>query len=899
MLTRLFQGLLDGSAVVYANHGPQPDGKWTWVPMNAAKPIASGTGVAGADVRFGRMEKTGRHSYLTLSPNTGALRAWLNGCHESKPQSGGPSGSSSSSGTGTVKGQATGTSTTSITASNPSNPGSGPGNMPSPSGGPVLVNPPTGDSLTGEYLGGGKEIPVAGLAALGLAVVGIPAVTSLTPYAITAQNHLTTANEAMKALTAGAATSGGVLAAAGAVEVAAKGDSLPSYPAHFGFGALSQQVKAWDLSSLPGLKGEAQKQQKALAEAAKSLSDLVPRLQGCGATIKRSDSCPVFFKSAAGTVGGKSTVTPLTWFTQGHEPDLPPFLTPTSGSGGSGGSGGSTLGGGLPFPKGGLHTLGLPTRGVAAINGLKPYAISTQNTVAKALGFLNGLSGGASVAAADVSAAGDSLAAAASALPTPWILNTIPGTSVRDFRAFIQTLPDHGSGKQMIFEGSDYQNYVTNMTKAEALVVNKIPIVDMMTRNDRVKVARNRLRNHTKFHLLGSRVNNPVVVRVDNQHRYQQMLSARKTERISLLIPDIRLGYQYHYEQTAGLGRYVYVFDSGFDVYHQEIISQAPETHVIPGLLDDTGAPVPDIRDDGDGHGTGCAALVGGVTLGIAKKAKIVLVKMMSNDEAKPEDMIEAWRWAIEDARSKNRLGKTVFSLSIGWPTPESDLPNQQHFPAYYRPPFNIPAPVYADWWPPLLAEAWRGGIVTVFSAGNLDPTLGIVTQGVLNPSRYTKANNPIVNVGSVDDDGKPSAFNLPARPHPAYVFDRDLTGEHTVFAHASEIYTADRQPSPPYTIKSGTSFACPQVAGLAAYFLGLPNTVQPANADVAMAVKRQLVRLARDNSVDAPKLAYNGVWDTPCGALTKREKAELLAEEAGLVLGKLKNLHLAQSLAV
>lgn len=134
-------------------------------------------------------------------------------------------------------------------------------------------------------------------------------------------------------------------------------------------------------------------------------------------------------------------MTALTWFTLGNEPELPPFLIPTSGSSpssggssstsggpgsGSGGSasgsgsggpngfGGSTLGGGLPFPKGGLHGLGLPTRGATAINGLKPYAISTQNAVSKALGLLNGLSSGASTAAADVSAAADSLAAATS-----------------------------------------------------------------------------------------------------------------------------------------------------------------------------------------------------------------------------------------------------------------------------------------------------------------------------------------------------------------------------------------------------------------------------------------------------------------------------------------------------
>ncbi|KAI4262170.1 MAG: hypothetical protein L6R42_002647 [Xanthoria sp. 1 TBL-2021] len=980
-----------------------PNGKWLWIPMNNAKSVATGVGAVGADVRWGRMEKTGRYSYLALSPNTGALQAWLNGCNQLSPQVGGSSGSGSSGGTGTGNGQGTSSSDPSNTASNsggsggnPGDPansgGSGDGEIEDNGSGDRSASNDTlyGDSLTGGYLGGGKEIPAAGLTALGLTTIGIPAVLSLTPYAITAQNDLTTAHQALEALAVGAVTSGGVLAAASAVEVAAKD-----------FGALSQQSKAWDLNSFSsGLKDEAQKEQKALQDTAKSLSDLVPRLRECGATLKRSDSCPTLFKSAAGTVGGKSAVTPLTWFTLGNEPDLPPFLLPISGSSpssggssstsggpgsGSGGSasgsgsggpngfGGSTLGGGLPFPKGGLHGLGLPTRGATAINGLKPYAISTQNAVSKALGLLNGLSGGASTAAADVSAAAESLAAAGSdfielstalgdielssvpggqifeaqqtrsalqslakqlgnalpplrgcisnpgicrniyrgtaglvggasigvqldaiinydstgklrptpvilpnstttstSLPTAWILNTIPGTSVEDFRAFIKTLPDRGSGKQMIFDGSDYQNYVTKMTKEEALIVNKAPIVDMMTRND---------------------------------PRYQQMISAPITERISFMLSDVRLGYQYHYEQSSGLGSYVYVFDGGFEFRHPEFDGQTPESYFVPGLFDDNGLPVADIRDDMQGHGTACAAAVGGNDLGIAKNVKIIGVKFTSNDDVKPEDMIQAWRCAIRDARTKNRLGKTVFSMSWRWPTPYYDLPNQQHFPAYYRPPFNIPPPRFAEWWPPLLVEAWKEDIVTVFSTGNRGgpPQVAVANQGSQSPTRFCKANNPCIGVGSVEDTGQPSPYNLPIGPNPAYTFDQDLVGENTVFAHGSNIRIANiQQPDDPalYKVDSGTSFATPQIAGLAAYFLSLPNSVQPPPGEAAMAVKQQLVRLARDNRVDAPKLANNGVWDTPCGALTKREKAELLAMEAALALEKLKGVHLVQSLA-
>lgn len=162
-------------------------------------------------------------------------------------------------------------------------------------------------------------------------------------------------------------------------------------------------------------------------------------------------------------------------------------------------------------------------------------------------------------------------------LPTEWILNTIPGTSVKGFRAFIQTLPDRGSGKQMIFDGSEYQNYVTRMTKAEALLVNKAAIVDMMTSNAPVKLRRQKLRRHSlhnrttalQSHVLESRITNPEIVRTEQRQRYQQMISTPKTQSIAAMHSDVRYGYLYHYERSSGLGSHVYVFDDGFELQHR------------------------------------------------------------------------------------------------------------------------------------------------------------------------------------------------------------------------------------------------------------------------------------------------------------------------------------------
>lgn len=65
---------LDGHIIAFRNLGPKPGG-WGWTAMNDGKKIADGIGAAGADVLWGRLEKTNRYSYVGVSPNSGALRS--------------------------------------------------------------------------------------------------------------------------------------------------------------------------------------------------------------------------------------------------------------------------------------------------------------------------------------------------------------------------------------------------------------------------------------------------------------------------------------------------------------------------------------------------------------------------------------------------------------------------------------------------------------------------------------------------------------------------------------------------------------------------------------------------------------------------------------------------------
>ncbi|CCT67685.1 uncharacterized protein FFUJ_14670 [Fusarium fujikuroi IMI 58289] len=65
---------LDGSVKVWYNDYPK---KPTW---REAGEIAGGVGTSGANIRYAKLQKTGRYDYVAVDPKTGAIAAWLNGC---------------------------------------------------------------------------------------------------------------------------------------------------------------------------------------------------------------------------------------------------------------------------------------------------------------------------------------------------------------------------------------------------------------------------------------------------------------------------------------------------------------------------------------------------------------------------------------------------------------------------------------------------------------------------------------------------------------------------------------------------------------------------------------------------------------------------------------------------
>ena len=69
-----------GSVTEYRNGGPKSgaNGEWIWIPKDK---IAAGVGSTGQSIVFGAVSTRGRADYLVVTPASGAVFLWANGCN--------------------------------------------------------------------------------------------------------------------------------------------------------------------------------------------------------------------------------------------------------------------------------------------------------------------------------------------------------------------------------------------------------------------------------------------------------------------------------------------------------------------------------------------------------------------------------------------------------------------------------------------------------------------------------------------------------------------------------------------------------------------------------------------------------------------------------------------------
>ena len=245
-----------------------------------------------------------------------------------------------------------------------------------------------------------------------------------------------------------------------------------------------------------------------------------------------------------------------------------------------------------------------------------------------------------------------------------------------------------------------------------------------------------------------------------------------------------------HAEGYAGEGVVLAIFDTGFWLEHESItgVNVLAEHDFIND--DDVTANEPGDDPNQHNHGTMCLSIlagnVPGVITGAAYEAEYILAK---TEDITMEQPIEE-DWWIEAAEWVDSLGADVISSSLcykDWYTYE-DMDGE-----------TAPITVAAD-------QAAVNGIAVENAAGNSGSS---EWRYILAPAD----GDSVISVGAVDSTGMRAYFSSLG---PTY----DGRIKPTIMAMGLDTFIADPLDEHGYRRGSGTSFACPLVAGAIALIL-------------------------------------------------------------------------------
>ncbi|WP_411102074.1 S8 family peptidase [Streptomyces sp. cmx-4-9] len=272
------------------------------------------------------------------------------------------------------------------------------------------------------------------------------------------------------------------------------------------------------------------------------------------------------------------------------------------------------------------------------------------------------------------------------------------------------------------------------------------------------------------------------------------------------------LNQSYTYPDTAGEGVTAYIIDTGVRITHQDFGGRA--SYGYDAIDNDNTA------QDGHGHGTHVAGTVGGGAYGVAKKAKIVGVRVLNNQgSGTTAQVVAGIDWV-----TRNAVKPAVANMSLGGGA-DSALDTA-------------------------VRNSIASGITYAVAAGNES-----ADASTKSPARVAEA----ITVGATTNtDAKASYSN--------YGSILDL------FAPGSNITSSWGTGDTATNTISGTSMASPHVAGAAAVYLAQNPGSTPAQ------ISAGLVAAATPNVVTGPgtgspnRLLYIGAGTTPPGPGTRFE---------------------------
>ncbi|WEV29288.1 S8 family peptidase [Streptomyces sp. 71268] len=238
---------------------------------------------------------------------------------------------------------------------------------------------------------------------------------------------------------------------------------------------------------------------------------------------------------------------------------------------------------------------------------------------------------------------------------------------------------------------------------------------------------------------------------------------------------NLPLDQKYTYPDSAGGGTTIYIIDTGVRISHQDFGGRAVNGY---DAVDND-----NVAQDGNGHGTHVASTTAGIAHGVAKKAKVVAVRVL-NDQGSgtTAGVVAGIDWV-----TKNHSGPSVANMSLGGGA-SSALDTA-------------------------VRNSIRAGVTYAVAAGNDNRDARNTS-----PARVSEA----ITVGATTRTDSRSSFSN-------YGSIVDL------FAPGSDITAAWRTSDTATNTISGTSMATPHVAGAAAVYLANHTSATPAQVATAL----------------------------------------------------------------
>ena len=267
------------------------------------------------------------------------------------------------------------------------------------------------------------------------------------------------------------------------------------------------------------------------------------------------------------------------------------------------------------------------------------------------------------------------------------------------------------------------------------------------------------------------------------EHKHEEVLDWGvdyiNAEKVWSPYEDVKDLFLDHY---SGDGVKVLIIDSGLKYDHTDL-----DENYKYGIdfIDDDQYPV-----DGFGHGTHCAGIIAAEdnewgVIGVSPKVKLYIARVFDNNgyvDDFPQDFVDAVQWGIE-------MNVDVISMSFGGIEDNSEIKNK-------------------------LKEAYEARITLVAASGNY-PQMPYEDQ-VYFPAAYPE----VIAVGAIDENG-----NRVTKP--PYTWASCYGPELDIVAPGLNIYSTYIN-TEGYDTKSGTSMACPMVAGVCILILSAKPYLTP-----------------------------------------------------------------------